>query len=306
MRNNQYLVWLWISLCLGLVLPETLCSSEGKHIRVKHVRDIQGDFNQPSEVAVDGKGRIYVLDGANSKVKIFNKSGKFILAFGQPGNGNGEFNNPVGMDIDEHSNIYIADTGNRRIQIFNKKGIFQKKIDLLPRNVRPVDVKIMNTPDHLYVSDARNHKIIHIENDKVKQSWGNYGELLGEFMFPGMLATDQETDLYVVDILNGRIQIFNPQGKMPRQIGKWGILPSNLFRPKGIAINNQSSIYVSDSYTGTIQAFDKHGNYIGILGKTKSDFLKLTTPVGMAFDTKGRLYVVQMTLNKVSIFKIYE
>ena len=84
-------------------------------------------------------------------------------------------------------------------------------------------------------------------------------------------------------------------------------MPGRLFRPKGIAIydqDDQSFIYVSDSYTGIIQVFESTGKYYGILSKGDSEFLRLTTPVGLAFDSKGFLYVVQMTLNKVSVFKI--
>ncbi len=295
----------WLGLC-WIFFPSVAVSSNEKitYIRVEHVTELRRDFNQPSEVAVGKRGRIFVLDGANNQVKVFNQKWQFVLDIGQAGEGNGEFRNPVGLDIDERGYIYVADTGNQRIQIFDDTGKYLRKIDLTRWKARPVEVKALKAANRIYVSDAKNHQILCFNSDGAFNfSWGNLGEQLGELRFPGMTAVDQNGDIYVIDILNGRIQIFNFLGKDPRQIGELGVLPGQLYRPKGIAIDDRSHIYVSDSYTGIIQVFDRAGKLRGILSETNDAFLRLTTPVGLAFDAKGRLYVVQSTLNKVSVYQ---
>jgi len=296
----------WLCIC-WIFLPSLALGSNAmiRPIQVKHVMDVGGDFNQPTEVAVDRAGRIFILDGANNQVKVFNPKGEFVLAIGRAGKENGEFRNPVGMDIDERGHVYIADTGNQRIQIFDGTGKYLRKIDLSRWKTRPVEVNVLKGANRIYVSDAKNHRILCFNRDGAFNFlWGDLGEQLGELRFPGMMAVDQSGDIYVVDILNGRVQIFNPMGKNPRQIGKLGVLPGQLFRPKGIAIDDRSRIYVSDSYTGILQVFDKAGKLHGILSQKGGAFLHLTTPVGMAIDSKGRLYVVQSSLNKVSVFKL--
>ena len=198
----------------------------------------------------------------------------------------------------------VADTGNQRIQLFDDTGKYLRKIDLTRWKARPVEVKALKGANRIYVSDAKNHRILYFNSDGAFNfSWGGLGEQLGELRFPGMMAVDKKGDIYVVDILNGRIQIFNFLGKDPRQIGELGVLPGQLYRPKGIAIDDRSNIYVSDSYTGIIQVFDTAGKLLGILSEKSDDFLRLTTPIGLAFDAKGRLYVVQSTLNKVSVYQ---
>ena len=305
-KQIPYAKLIFIYLLGALSLPGTLFCQEINSIRVVHVLDIYGDFNQPTEVAVGVKGSVYVLDGANNKVKIFTRKGKFVRSVGKSGKGEGEFNHPVGMDIDAKGNIYIADTGNRRIQVVGPNGNYLRKIDLTRWHARPIAVKVYGPRRYIYVADANNHQILCFNKDGAfKFSWGGLGEQPGQFRFPGMTAIDPNGDFYVVDILNGRVQVFSAQGKHPRPISELGVSPGQLFRPKGIAVDHHL-IYVSDSYTGIIQVFDKSGKFHGILSSDAGTFLRLTTPLGLAFDTLGRLYVVQSTLNKVSVFVLRE
>ena len=294
-----------LGICLiFFVITEVGSSEMIRHIPVELVTEIRKDFNQPTEVAIGKKGEIFILDGANNQIKVFNPKWAFVLSIGQAGEGNGEFNHPVGLDIDERGEIYVADTGNRRIQIFNDSGKYLRKIDLTPWKARPVEVTALIGTNRIYVSDVKNHQILCFSRDGgFNFSWGELGEQLGDLRFPGMSAVDNRGNIYVVDILNGRIQIFNSQGKDPRQIAELGVLPSQLYRPKGIAIDDRSQIYVSDSYTGIIQVFDRTGKLLGILSEKNDAYLRLTTPIGLAFDAKGRLYVVQSTLNKVSVYQ---
>jgi DNA-binding beta-propeller fold protein YncE len=273
---------------------------------VRHIRDIEGDFNQPTEVVVSNTGQIYVLDGANNKIKIFNRRGAMVRSFGRPGQGPGEFQQPVGMDVDASEHIYVADTGNQRIQVFDRDGGFLRLFDLADRDARPVEVKLGQPADRIYISDTRNHQILCYHQDGTFAfAWGAHGKMLGEFMFPGMADTDAAGNIHVVDILNGRVQIFDATGKNPRQVAGFGIRPGTLFRPKGIVIDHDSRIYVSDSYTGVIQVFAPSGNLHAILSADGTSPLRLTTPLGLAMDTAtDQLYVVQAEANKISVFEL--
>lgn len=275
-----------------------------RYLPVEHVMDIQRNFNQPTEVAVSENGHIFVLDGANDHVVVFDETGKFLSDIGRSGDEDGELRNPVGFCMDPQQRIYIADTGNQRIQIFNVSGDYLRKIDLSPWNARPVEVTLLQTTGRMYVSDGNNHQILSFDQDgSLAFIWGTYGKGSGEFKFPGMSLFDNKGAFYVIDILNGRIQIFDGDGKNPRQMATLGILPGQLFRPKGIAVDGQSRIFVADSYTGVIQVFDPNGSLYGILSRTPDEYLRLTTPIGMAFDSKGRFYVVQASLNTISVFQ---
>jgi DNA-binding beta-propeller fold protein YncE len=304
-RNTGRKLWLWLGICAALV-PNPGRSQDTEVLRAEHFMDVQAGFNRPTEVAVGEAGEIFVLDGVNGQVKVFDERGRFLRAIGSPGEGEGRLRHPVGMDLDSQGNVYIADTGNRRVQIFRRSGACLRTIDLDPLKARPIDVLVGEEGGRLYVTDREGHRILVLTLDGAFVSaWGEYGEDLGQFRFPGMMALDAEGVIYVADVLNTRIQVFNPTGGRARQIGEWGVRPGQLFRPKGVALGPDAALYVSDSYTGVIQTFEDTGRYRGVLADGEGRLLRLTTP-GMAFDRKGKLYVVEMEINKVSVFRIGE
>lgn len=82
-----------------------------------------GQFNDPTRIAIDGSGKIYVTDQDNDRIQIFDSSGHFLYKFGSSGSDSGQFANPVGIAVDESGNIYVADQNNARVQVFNLNDI---------------------------------------------------------------------------------------------------------------------------------------------------------------------------------------
>ena len=83
-------------------------------------------FDQITSITVDSSNNLYVLDGNNNRLQIFNSSGTFVRQI--TGNG-GAWNFPEGFTVDDSGNIYVSDSGNERIQIFNSSGVFQQELD---------------------------------------------------------------------------------------------------------------------------------------------------------------------------------
>ena len=81
-----------------------------------------GEFNLPRDVAIGKDGRIYVVDGGNFRVQIFDKDGKFIKGFGSVGKQLGNFARPKEIATDRDGNVYVADTAFGNIQIFTADG----------------------------------------------------------------------------------------------------------------------------------------------------------------------------------------
>lgn len=81
-----------------------------------------GEFNLPRDVAIGKDGRIYVVDGGNFRVQIFDKDGKFLKSFGSVGKQLGNFARPKEIAADRDGNVYVADTAFGNIQIFTADG----------------------------------------------------------------------------------------------------------------------------------------------------------------------------------------
>src|SRR5438477_10312000 len=84
---------------------------------------VNGLFRQPTDVAWDSEGNIYITDGyINSRVAKYDKNGDWVKSFGTPGSGQGQFNLPHAIVIDRNNNLYVGDRSNHRVQVFDTDG----------------------------------------------------------------------------------------------------------------------------------------------------------------------------------------
>ena len=74
-----------------------------------------GLFRQPTDVAWDSTGSIYITDGyIDSRVAKYDRNGDWVKQWGTKGTGPGQFNTPHSIAIDRMDNIYVGDRGKRR------------------------------------------------------------------------------------------------------------------------------------------------------------------------------------------------
>lgn len=109
-------------------------SSERHQVRVfdavdgKHLMDIgkrgtgPGEFNLPRDVAIGLGGRLYVVDGGNFRIVVFDNEGRYLQSFGSVGKQYGQFARPKEIAIDPEGNVYVVDTAFGNFQIFNADG----------------------------------------------------------------------------------------------------------------------------------------------------------------------------------------
>jgi len=81
-----------------------------------------GEFNLPRDVAIGGKGQLYVVDGGNFRVQVFDADGKFQKVFGAIGRQSGQFSRPKEIAVDPQGNLYVVDTAFGNFQIFDPEG----------------------------------------------------------------------------------------------------------------------------------------------------------------------------------------
>ena len=86
-----------------------------------------GRFREPTDVAFDSQGNIYITDGyVNSRVAKYDVNGDWVMSWGEPGAGPGQFETPHAIAIDRNDNVYVGDRSNARIQVFDAEGNFQR------------------------------------------------------------------------------------------------------------------------------------------------------------------------------------
>lgn len=81
-----------------------------------------GEFNLPRDVAVGKDNKLYVVDGGNFRIQVFDSEGKFLQTFGAVGRQLGDFGRPKEADTDKDGNLYVIDATFGNFQIFNAQG----------------------------------------------------------------------------------------------------------------------------------------------------------------------------------------
>jgi tripartite motif-containing protein 71 len=236
----------------------------------------------PTTVVVLEQGGAVVLDGANHRLAFFDDQGNLYGFAGRRGAGIGEFLDPLGMCRGPDRTIIVADTGNRRLQVLDQGGGGLREMAVAGR---PTGVAC--DPDHglLYVTDSRNHSV---------QVFTLEGTLVAcHALEPGLFPAYPCSPLfyrgvlYVVEPLNGRIALLDPDGGAKGYIGSLVTGKGDLFSPRAVAVDDEGRLFVTDGFMDRVTVFSGAGQYLG-------EMEGFDTPHGAAFDARGRLLVVEM------------
>lgn len=87
-------------------------------------------LSRVSGVAFDARDNLYVLDGGNNRVLVFDARGKFIRQIGKKGSGPGELMSPVGLALTKDGYVAVTDLGRPGVSLFKSDGAFVKNIML--------------------------------------------------------------------------------------------------------------------------------------------------------------------------------
>ena len=90
--------------------------------------DPDKSLSQVSTFAVDDEGTVFALDFKDQKVKVYDRTGKFLRSIGKPGQGPGELGMASGIQLIGNDTLVIEDATNRRLAQFKPTGEFIKNV----------------------------------------------------------------------------------------------------------------------------------------------------------------------------------
>ncbi|HEX4593252.1 MAG TPA: SBBP repeat-containing protein [Bryobacteraceae bacterium] len=234
------------------------------------------ELKNPTGVAVDASGNIYIADSGNNVVrKVAN--GTITTFAGNNGAGAGysgdsasatgaQLNNPVGVAVDSASKVYIADTGNNVIRQVSSGNIVTIAVGFTHPDGVAVD-----SSGNLYVADTVGRRIVEVSQGSYTTLAGN-----GNFGFAGDdgpgnraalydpmgLAVDASGNVYIADTLNGRIRKLTPSGTITTIAGTGSLyfsgdngpaIQAALYFPRGVAVDSLGNVYIADTSNAVVR-----------------------------------------------------
>jgi DNA-binding beta-propeller fold protein YncE len=213
---------------------------------IKLPRDMY--LGEATGVAVNSKGHVFVFSRGATTGPAYAASAARLLEFDQ----NGKFIREIGTNLyawsfahtvrgDRQDNIWATDKGSDMVVKFNPEGrvvmVFGRKQEAsdeetgplkhpkppLPPEIgrfRQVTDVTFDGAGNTYISDGYiNSRVAKADKDiKWLMSWGEPGNKPGQFNTPHSIAADAQGNIYVADRGNRRIQVFDGEGKLLREI----------------------------------------------------------------------------------------
>lgn len=209
-----------------------------EQLEYSHV--IHGGGN-PSGVATDNMGHLYIADCNNNCVKKFNIDGSLITQFGTHGSAEGQFNDPGGLVISgKTGQLYVCDRDNNRIQVFkNDKFVFSfgKRGSDPGALQNPKAITMNNDETQLLVADTNNSRVqVFTPDGKFVTIFGQFTDIPYELQRPysiyytpdDHLLVTSSTDVVLVvksdgtfvTAIEGKGRFNNPTGVVMRYNGQ--------------------------------------------------------------------------------------
>jgi streptogramin lyase len=176
-------------------------------------KDVAGNdathFGRPQDLTWLPDGSILVADGlTNARIAKFDRTGKFLMQWGERGSQPGQLSGVHGIDADRNGRVYVADRSNHRVQVFDSDG---KLLDVWP-DIRFPNSIVVAPDGNVWVADGDNARLLKYDpHGTLLYWWGTYGHFPGAFWELHQFSVDSEGNFYAADSFEGRVQKFTPR-----------------------------------------------------------------------------------------------
>jgi sugar lactone lactonase YvrE len=282
-------------------------------------------FNEPTGVAIDSAGDLYIADRRNSTIRKLTAAGVVTTLAGTPlasGNADGtgtdaRFNGPSSLAVDSTGNVYVVDTGNFTIRKITSAAVVTTfaGAPARPGNADGTGAAARffgpsaaaDNAGNVYVADVGNDTVRKVTSDGVVTTIAGVVGMEGStdgtgagarFHRPSAVVADRAGNVYVTDFFNDTIRRISPAGVVTTFAGAPGEAATidgtgtearfNL--PNAVAIDSADNLYVIDGGSSAIRKVTPGGVTTTVVAPdARFSFF------GIAVDSAGNMYCTDAT-----------
>jgi RHS repeat-associated protein len=268
---------------------ESECGTPEFRTSVGYASQSNTAVSNPTDIAVDSNGNIWIVDKGNNRIVEYNEAGEFIREAGGLGATGGKLSSPSAIAIDSVGNIDVTDTGNNRVAQFSSTGAF---IQVIGANVNKTKVEAGGTT-------LERNRCTAASGNSCQAGAAGSGE--GQLAEPIGITTTGGQNFFVVERANNRVEKLSPQGEVLAKFGSLGTENGQLKEPAGIAFHGYL-LWVADAGNNRMQAFTTSYAFSRKFGGVGSGNGPLGRPVGVETDASGNVWVAEQENNRVEKF----
>ncbi len=245
--------------------------------------DGPGEFNEPRGVAVDLEGVVFVADTGNGRIQVFDDGGKFLASWGGDVLGA-----PTDLAVSRDGRVYVVDAQHDSVLVFSPQGELEARWGERYGLFDPRGVEV-DGAGNVYVANTGGSVILKVSSGgEVLARYGGFGYGPGQLNQPTDVAVGLDSNLYVVDTENRRVQVLDGDGRYVRE---WPISPANTVDGPHIVAGLDGLLYLTDPEMARVLVYDAYGRLVTSWGE--SGFLEgqFSKPIGVGFDQRASLYV---------------
>ena len=250
-----------------------------------------GELLEPSDLATDAAGDVWVADTENSRLEEWNSRGEFVRSVGSHGTGNGQFEGLYGVAVDSKGDVWASEAGNDRIDEFTPEGVFVKKFGSQgsgEAQFNGPEGLAVDSAGNIYVADRGNHRIEELNSEgKYIRSIAKSEEKEG----PSDVALDGSGNIWASYPWEGKIAEFGVEGTQLRLWGTKGIAAGDLEQAYRIKIGPEGDVWVAEWGNNRVQVFTPEGAYLYGVGTYGSGEEQLFRARGVSI-SGGNVYIL--------------
>ncbi|MFL6351961.1 MAG: choice-of-anchor D domain-containing protein [Bryobacteraceae bacterium] len=262
---------------LGAVLMAPAAQAQSISFAGSQTAVAASGLSQPTGVAVDGAGNVFIADYGNSRVVKVPAGGGAQITVGSG------LSLPAGVAVDAAENVFIADFNhNRVVKVPAGCTSADCQITVVSGLSLPAGVAVDAAGD-VFIADTSNSRVLKLSPDSAQSTVGSGLRL------PEGLAVDGAGNVFIADYGNNRV-VKVPPGCTSADCQS--TVGSGLSLPNGVAVDVAGNVFIADGENSRVLKVSPDGAQITVGSG-------LSLPNGVAVDSAGNVFIADAIKNRV-------